>query len=205
MMTWGDIMTKNEILNKHKYSIWQGDDGFYRTHLPYPNGTRKLLKRKTLESLNQGIIEFYREQLSNPTIEEVFYFWIQYKEQNNEIRPQSKDRYIQDFKRFFNYRNFKDTHIRYVTLSSLETFTRGVIREFNPTPKTFSGFKILLRGIFKYAKTNNLTKISITQFLGDTLVSPRSLAHVYKPKELEVFQEDELTRLLKYLYDNPDI
>lgn len=38
-----------------------------------------------------------------------------------------------------------------------------------------------------------------------TLVSPRSLAHVYKPKELEVFQEDELTRLLEYLYDNPDI
>lgn len=38
-----------------------------------------------------------------------------------------------------------------------------------------------------------------------TLVSSRSLAHVYKPKELEVFQEDELTRLLKYLYDNPDI
>lgn len=59
--------------------------------------------------------------------------------------------------------------------------------------------------IFKYAKKKKLTQISITHFMGDLELPRNIFSKQYKPKELEVFSEDEIPLVTNYLKDHPDI
>ena len=97
------IMKKEqeELLQKHKYEIWQGKNGLWYTYLPDTEKGRKLIKRISEESLHDAIITYYKGINQDSTVEEVYREWVDEKLKFGDITQQSYDRYNNNFKRFF--------------------------------------------------------------------------------------------------------
>lgn len=100
-------------------------------------------------------------------METLYAEWSLRKVEFGEIQKQTYDRYKTDFHRFFDGSDISRKDVRKITEDDLEEFIRNSIRDKGLSQKAFGGLRILLIGIFKYAKKCKYTQISITQFLGD--------------------------------------
>lgn len=196
------LKEKATYINRHNHKVYQGKDGNWYTYFDTENG-RKRVKRRDKEALEEAIYQHYKDKNANPSIQDVFNEWIEEKLEYAEIRKQSYDRYQTDFLRFFvnnEYcENFADRKIKFVTEEELEAFIKVTIAKMQLTQKAYSGLRILINGIFKYAKKKKLTSLSITQFMGDIQISRRAFASNPKRKEDEVYQEAEAECITKYL------
>lgn len=195
-----------EILENHKFKIWYSETNkVWYTYLPDEKKGRVLKKRSTEEKLKKMIVEFYVEQTQNPTIQSVFDAWIQNKLFYKEIQKGTADRYTNDFIRFFQNTGFADKKIKGITEDDLEEFIRVQIAELELTMKAYSGLRLIIGGIWKYAKKNKWTTVSISQFFGDLELSRTIFKKVVKEREKQVFSEIEVPILAKYLKSNPTI
>ncbi len=203
-----EMSKRNEILEKHKYEIWQGKDNKWYTYVPDKERGRVLKKRNTEEELQEAIYLFYKKQEDEPTIEVVFNLWLDEKLEYKEIKKQTYDKYKTDYARFFvnnkELGNFHQRKIRYINEEDLERFIKTTIVKLALTQKAYSGMRTLINGIFKYAKRKRYTNLSITNFFGDLDLSRKSFKRNVKNKEDEVYQEAEAERLTQYLASQPD-
>lgn len=190
------INEKELLENQHPYKIWEGKNGSWYTHLP-PD--RKLLRKATYEKLIDALQDFYLEEQFSPTVQQVFDTWIVDKLSKQEIQPGSADRYQTDFFRFFVKSEFANRKIKSVSEDDLECFIRAQIALHGLSQKTFAGLRILIRGIWKKAKKDGYTSISITEFMGDLDLSRNIFKKRVVERENEVFLEDELPSLTAYL------
>ena len=199
-------MERKEILAQHPYSITEKPD-YYANYLPGENGKRKYRVRHTRKEIEDLIIAYYKEKMQEVYLKDVFYEWINKKLEYNEIQRASYDRYINDYKRFFeNQPNVLSAkRFKNITEDDIEAFVKVTIRDFQLSRKTYAGLRTLLYGIFRYGKKKKYTTISISEFMKD-LELPRNM---FKPRivdrEKEVFMEDEIPVIIKYLKENPDI
>ena len=69
-----EMKKKEEYLKKHQYAINKGKDGYWRTYLPDEEKTRKLIKKKEKEALEEAIVNFYKddEALTTKTFDEMY-------------------------------------------------------------------------------------------------------------------------------------
>ena len=199
-------MERKEILAQHPYSITEKPD-HYATYLPGEDGKRKYRVRHTRKEIEDLIVAYYKEKMQEVYLKDVFYEWINKKLEYNEIQRASYDRYINDYKRFFeNQPNVLSAkRFKNITEDDIEAFVKATIRDFQLSRKTYAGLRTLLYGIFRYGKKKKYTTISISEFMKD-LELPRNM---FKPRivdrEKEVFMEDEIPVIIKYLKENPDI
>lgn len=157
-------LNEETLLAKHQYTIWQGRNGSWYTHLP-PD--RKLLRKATREKLLDALRSFYLEEQFSPTVQEVFDSWLADKLNKKEIQSGSADRYQTDFVRFFVKSGFAKRKIKTISEDDLECFIRAQIALHGLSQKTFAGLRILIRGIWKKAKKDGCSAISISNFMGD--------------------------------------
>ena len=106
-----DMTKKQELLNRHIYSIWQGknDNKFY-TYLPDDTKKRILVKRNTEEEIQNVVINYWKEQELNPTLQEVFDEWNDRRLELKKISASTHVRYIALFQKHFG--DIKDKKIR---------------------------------------------------------------------------------------------
>ena len=201
-------MKKREhYLSMHEHKVWQGKDGNWYTYLPDDTKGRRFVKRKTEESIKNAIIDFYEKKANEPTFKPVFEMWIKEKQEFKEIRPSSVTKYENDFKRFFpDDEPFCKIKLVNVTDRDLELFLKRAITNHGLTKKTFSGLKIIIRSVFRYAKREGYTNFSISTFFGDLSLSDKLFAvKRKKTKEEQVFSNFEAECLVHYFVDNPTI
>lgn len=191
-----------ELLAMHPYDVWQGKNGSWYTYLPDKKKGRILKKRATEEKIKDCIVEFYN---NNPTIEEVFEEWIERKLEYKEIQKGSADRYTTDFERFFIKTKFAEKKIKEISSDELEEFIRKQIAEQNLTMKAYSGLRVIIRGIWKWAKKRKCTDISISKFFGDLDLSRKIFKKTVIEKEDQVFAENEIPIIVDYLKRNVTI
>jgi hypothetical protein len=143
----------------------------------------------------------------NPGVSEVFNDWVDEKLEYGEIQKQSYDKYKNEFHRFFenDFCPLGGYKIKNVDEEMLEHFIKICIVKLNLTKKAYSNMRILINGIFKYAKKHKYTEISITNFMGDLELSQRSFKKVVREKQSQVFMEDEIPLVMAYLHENSDI
>ena len=200
-------MKNNEIVEKyHSYAIWKNEKGLWCTHIRDEEGNVKIRRRKTQRELISYLAKHYKHVVNIVRINDVFEQWINEKIQYGEIRRQSYDRYVNDYKRFFS----KDLSITkkefcYITEDDLEHFIKRTIYNNKLTRKSYSGLVTLLKGIFRYGKRAGYTDLSITNFFGDLMLSNSIFERKYKDRDKEVFNEDEVECILTYLKYNQDI
>lgn len=200
-----EMKQREEILNQHPYKIWEGKDGKWYTYLSTPNNERRILKkRKSKKELENIIIDYYKNK-KEILLQQIFQEWISQKLEYGEIQKQTFDRYTTDFYRFFDGTDIYQKDIRKITENDLEIFIKETIRNSELTNKSYSGLRLLIIGMFKYAKKYKYTEISITQFFGDLDLPKKCFTKNTVKDEESVFTDDEVKKISKYIKENASL
>lgn len=104
-------MTKRQkTLENHKWSIYQGSDGKWRTYLPDDIKGRKLIKKSTKEDVENAIIAYYNakekaEQEKNvKCFNDVYFLWREFHDAG--VVDNTMAKYDTDYKRYFEDEEF---------------------------------------------------------------------------------------------------
>ena len=200
-----DMQKRKELLSTHPYAVWEGKNGKWYTYLPDDEKGRALKKRSSQKGIEDLIVNYYEKLQELHTIEDVFDEWINTKLEFGEIQKQTYDRYKTDYVRFFDDECISKRDIGLITTEELETFIKKTIREKKLTNKAYSGFRLIIIGIFKHAKKKKYSDISITQFFGDIDISSKSFSKKIVNDEDSVFTDAEVSRISTYISENPTI
>lgn len=199
-----ETMKRDEMLSCHPYKIWEGKEGTWYTYLPDDKKGRILKKRKSKKDIESIIIEYYRNQ-KEILLQDLFQEWSMQKLGYGEIQKQTFDRYTTDFHRFFDGSHIAQKDIRKITEDDLELFIRETIRNMGLTNKAYGGLRLLITGIFKYAKKQKHTEISITQFLGDLDLPKKCFSKKAAKDDESVFTDDEVEKIFSYIQEKPSL
>ena len=198
-----EMQKREELLKKHPYAIWEGKDGKWYTYLPDEKRKRVPRKRKSYAEIENIIVEYWKEQQENPTVEDVFCEWLNAKLGREEISKSTYDRYKVQFEQCF--KKLKGKKIKLITEYDIEEFILNIVHELKLTQKAFSNFRTLIYGIFKHAKKRKLIQFSITQVVADIEISRKNFRKDEKSDDEQVFMIDELPKVIDYLSENGDI
>lgn len=194
---------RKELLEKHPYKIWEGKNNRWYTYLPDGEKGRVQKERKSEKDIENVVIDYWREQEENPTINDVFEEWLNKKVERNEISKSTRDRYRRQYKESFS--EFGKNRVKDVDECDIEDFMISTIHDKNMTAKGFSNFRTLVFGIFKYAKKKKYVKYSITEIVGDIEISRKSFRRNIKTDAEMVFMENEVPSIMDYLENHLDI
>ena len=197
-------MQKNiKLLEQHPYSIWQGKDGKYYTYLPHETKGRILKKRNTKKEIEKIIIDYQKQQLEDPTIEEIFNEWNDRKLELKKIVQSTHSRNQRIFNK--HYCEISNKRISTVTQEYIEEFLEEQIPKYQMTAKAFSNLKTITRGFFKRAKKRKLIDFNIEDAFTEMELSDREFRKVIKEDYQEVFNEEETYKMMNYLCNNLDM
>lgn len=196
-----EMNERKRYLESHESKVWKASDGRWATYLPDRTSKtgRKLIKKKTKKQLEDEIVEHYKREVKDPYISDIFDSWVQSKLSYGEIMQQTYDRYKADYDRFIKGSRLERVRFSYITEDMLEDFIKSTIHERELTAKAWSGLRTVILGVFKYAKKKKFTEISITQFMGDIEISPKTFRRRTFLDEESVFTSDEEKRITDYI------
>jgi integrase len=200
-----EMNERKKYLEMHRYKIFLGSDGYYHTHVldDTKKNKRRGIKKKLKQSLEDAIIEHYKNSENEPYLCNVFEKWIESKLNYGEIEKQTADRYRNDFKRFFANHKLYDRKMRYITEEDLEDFIKSTIHNMELTAKAWANLRTIINGTFKFAKKKGYTQISITHFMGDLDLSRKAFKKVRKSDEESVFTDREINTIMSHI-DNAE-
>uniref|UniRef100_UPI0032203669 hypothetical protein n=1 Tax=uncultured Phocaeicola sp. TaxID=990718 RepID=UPI0032203669 len=115
-----EMKKKDELLHKHPYKIYQGNDGKWYTYIPDEEKGRIFKKRNTKESIESLVIEYWKEKETNPTVNDIFKEWIADKISRQEISKSTKGRYERQYEQCFT--EFGKKNIKSVSGYDVENF-----------------------------------------------------------------------------------
>jgi len=197
-----EMQKRKELLEKHPFKIWKGQNGSWYTYLPDDKGGRVLKKRKDQQSIEDLVVKYYMDVI--PTVYSTFYQWISQKVEYNEISQGTYRRYETDFNAYIKPSELCDMPINQITTDILEDYVRITIARHGLSTKAYSNLRTILNGIFKYAKKKKYVDFSITQFFADLELSRKVFHNKIKADETQVFSEEEVTQIIKYLSSHLD-
>ena len=202
-----ELARKQETIQRyHDFKIWQGHNGNYYTYVKDELKGRKLVKKKTLEALEDYLINYY--EATEPTVDDVFNFWIEEKMKYGEIQEATRDRYVADFHRYFDGSKLRFKAVRDITEKELEDFIKNQIVSSNLTSKAYAGLRTVIIGTFSYAYKHKISNIAIRTFFNELNLSSKIFNHKVKLAEDNVFTEDEIKMLTDHLLNeknNPNV
>ncbi|MBR4760342.1 MAG: site-specific integrase [Lachnospiraceae bacterium] len=190
-----DMAERQKYLKGH--NIWQGKNRLWYTKLDRDGGKR-LVKRTTKEAVEQEIIQYEKALHKQPTVQQVFYQFIDQKLRYKDISKSTYDRYAADYNRYIKGREIENMQFCKLTEEYLENFIRCTIADFELTSKAYAGLRTILRGMLLFAK-GKYTLISAKSFFGDMQFSKNTFRKNIVYKEQEVFSEEEITKVMEYL------
>lgn len=198
-----DMQKKYELLSMHPYKIYQGKDGKFYTYLSDEKKGRIFKKKNTREEIEKVVLDYWKQQIENPTIQDVFEEWNNRKLELKKISQPTHLRNKQTFQR--HYSEIKDKKIKSVSPEFLEDFLEEQIPQHQLTAKGFNNLKTLTRGFFKRAKKRNLIDFNIETIFMEMDLSEREYKKTIKEDYQEVFNEEETEKMLAYLYNHLDL
>lgn len=190
---------RDKFLNMHKNAIYPGSDGKWYTYLP----NRKKKKRNTKKEIEDLVVDYWKAQSEKVTLFDVFTEWNDTKLSFGKIQPSTHSRNQRLFNRHF--KEIQDMDIKKISPIYLEDYIEKQISEHQLTVKAFSSLKNLVRGFMKRAKKNNLVTFSIEDVFKEMDLTEQQFRKVFKEDYEEVFSEEELPILIKYLQENLDL
>ena len=121
-----EMNKRNELLKKHPYKIWEGKDGKWYTYIPDKKRGRILKKRITREAIENDVIEYWKSEIDNPCISEVFHEWNDRRLELKKISMATHLRNKQIFYRHYNeFGNRKMKNIDVYVINALIGFLKS--------------------------------------------------------------------------------
>ena len=189
-----EMNERTKFLQMHKNKIWYGSNEYWYTRID-----GRLVRKKDREKLDDEIVAFYKQ--TEPTVKNCFDGWLAMKEEWGEIKKSTRDRYIRDFDRYM--ADIAGCKIRMIDEVYLENYIKVTIRKLSLTSKNWENFRILINGIWKYAKKVNATELSISHFMGDLMLSRNTFKRTIKDDNEQVFNDEEISLLSHYAKARP--
>jgi len=197
-------MERSELISMHPYKKHTNPKGEWCVN--FPDETKKegrvIRRRKTEKELDDLIVEFWKSKMENPTLDEVFAEWNDWRLAQNKIAPATHSRNRQCYNRFFS--EFGKKRIKTVQPFEIEDFLEKQITKFSLTAKAFSGLKGITKGFLLRAKKRGLINWNVNETFGELDVSDKQFTKAVIDDEKEVYYDDEMEAILKYCKEHPD-
>lgn len=201
-----DMKKREELLKRHKYTIWQGTDGSWRTYVydPSKKYNRRMVKKNSKEKIEDIAIqdvmrcEENNKRTAPKTLKEIFPEWIAYKRKHTESTSYIK-RITADWKRFYSYQtDFINKPITDFTKIELDNWAHDMIRELGLTKKQYYNMSIILRQELDYAVEQHYIKENVFQ---QVKINTKLFRKVKKkPGETQVYLVDEVPKMINEMY-----
>lgn len=91
---------RQKYLDMHNRSIWQSDDGFYRTKLPKGDGSYRMIKRTTRAAIEKEVIDYYKSHSGDFSFKSRYDIWVE-RQRIMGRSDNTIDKYRSDYNRFF--------------------------------------------------------------------------------------------------------
>lgn len=193
---------RKQLLSKHPYKIWEGKNGKWYTYLPDEKKGRVQKERKSQKDIEDLVISYWKDQMENPAIIEVFNEWNDRRLELNKISKATHLRNVQIFNR--HYKEFGRRKIKSVSNDDFGDFLEEQISKETLTAKAFSNLKTITRGLLKQAKKKKLILFNIEELFQDIDTSEKNFKRTIKEDYEEVFSEEEMPVMIDYLKNNLD-
>lgn len=199
-----EMAKREEILEKHPYKIWEGNNGKWYTYLlGGENKRRRLVKKTTKEQIEDTIVEFYdnlnQDKKDEVTFKDMFMRWREV--QKNLVASNTINKYDCDYKRFFYGKDFENIKIKDLTEENINVFIANTIRNQKLCKKTSKALYGYINGVVNSARINRIIQHNPMEFI--------RAKHFYKwceeiPKPIEkrIVTDDEMENLLNKLHDS---
>lgn len=198
-----EMQKREELLNKHPYSIWETKEHKWATYLPDKEKGRRLKVRLKLSSLEDDIIAYWRQETENPSIKDVFNEWNDRRLNMKKITSSTHQRNIQVFNRHFS--EFGSSKIKTTTVEEISEFLEEQIPKHNLKAKAFGNLKSITRGFLKRAKRRKLITYNVEEFLAELDVSDCDFSQSVNDDFDQVFLDHEIKLVTGYLKEHQDI
>lgn len=200
-----EMKKREELLAMNPWSISAPkSDKWWRSYIPdetKPN-KRRQIKKSSKKAVEDEIIAYWRQQSENPTIEEVFTEWDDRRLQLGKISKATHLRNRQTYDR--HYKEFGKRRIKSISPEDIEEFLEEQIPKYEMTAKAFSNLKTITRGFLKRAKKRKLISFNVEELFQELDVSDTDFKKVIKEDYEEVFNDEEMSKMMKYLIENLD-
>lgn len=164
------------------------------------NGDLKKLRSKTKEGLDEKIIQFYKDCEERPTVQLAFEMWMNERENNHEVTPQTITKMKNNFKRYFTVDNeIMQKKIEYVTEGDITEFIKHTIVAHGLTRKQYSDFRTLIRGLWRFAYDKGWTDIRIVQYFQEVYLPKGLFRRTDRDEASKVFTREDAEKLTNYL------
>lgn len=190
-------MKDKQYLDQHKYAITQLPNGRWQTFLPADNDRRQV-RRVKKDDLIKEIIAYYKKLEEVVTVESVAYEWLSFKRMEPGFKNASYDRYENQYKRLFS--SIGDKAFSELNDTYMEDYLIAFIIKERITQRAWADLRIVIRGIFKYAKRHGYTTILIEDVL-EVIAAEKKVFTPTKKKTHhdEVFTDEEVDRIFEYI------
>ena len=107
---------RKQYLDQHPYSIWQGKNGSWYTHIPCESSSsgRKKIKRNSREKVEAAIVDYYSKGEPVATFGKCFMEQQAYVLSKGKITRNTYDRKQNDYERFIKGSKFDKTPINLI-------------------------------------------------------------------------------------------
>ncbi len=192
---------KEKILQKHPYSIYQGKDGRWRTHLPDDSNSegRRLIVKTHLDELETLLCKHYESIEAGLfknvcTLEDLYPAWIEYKSVH--VCETTVIRIKKDWRKYYENAEIVKKPIRSITKLEIDTWVHTMIREHGMNAHKYGNFSVILRQMLEFAVDSEIIEKNL--FLDVRINRRRVLVpEVKKPDHTQVFTKAEESMLIE--------
>ncbi|MGN0297783.1 MAG: tyrosine-type recombinase/integrase [Lachnospiraceae bacterium] len=200
-------MKRQECLDKHNYKIWQGKNQKWYTYLPSPQSSdgRKLIKKTTLEALQDTIVEYYKENSKSNkiTLDDYFPIWKE-RQRACGISESSINKYDSDYIRFFkNDKIICQMDLREITSEDIE---RYIFRLLDRLPLKWQAFRamfFILNEVFIKARRDKVIVSNPCEEIDINLYKRRCQDVAFIP-EKRVLNDDGISKLFSVIEETKE-
>ena len=197
-----EMNERRKYLEMHPYKIWEGADRKWHTYIPGEGSQRVPKRRNTKEEIEQIVIEYWKDEEFNPTVEEIFNSWNDRRLELEKISPATHLRNRQCFNR--HYAEFGKKKIKHLSAEDMIDFLEEQTPKYKLTAKAFSNLKSLTKGFLKKARKQRLISFTVDDVFNELDVSETEFKKTIKEDCQEVFDENETPIIIDYLVNHLD-
>lgn len=145
---------RKNVLEKHIYKIWQGENGKWYTYLPdsTKKNNRKLIKRNDKKSLEDVIVDFYKEDKHTgpKNFKELFDMYVNFQRKEAGVSDNTYSRYCYDYNRFFAGTEFESMRLSQINSEVVRAFITNRTKELSLRKKSMDSMYGLIKSSFHY-------------------------------------------------------
>ena len=160
-----------------------------------------MVKRKDKKDVEQIVYDYYRTKADRPTVNDMFYLWLNEKKEN--ITPQTAMKYESVYKRFIERTGFGRTEIKYLTFYQIDRFVLKTIGKDTMKAHTWADIRTDLIGVIRYARKMGYTQLSVN-CLKDIDIPKNAFKKVQILPGEDVLTHEEVEKINNYINEHDD-